>query len=139
MEYETIELLQGKTFNRVYEGIIKNGYSDGNPAIYFIHDDPKQSVIMYHDQDCCEMVSIDDINGELGVLAGVPIILAETAWTGDIPDGLDQGRYEYDDSECWTFYRFRTEKGDVDIRWYGASNGYYSESVEVKLLSDNRD
>lgn len=82
---------------------------------------------LYHQQDCCESVTIEDVCGDLRDLVGSPILLAEEATSGENPEGVTK---EWQDSFTWTFYRLATVKGYVTIRWYGESNGYYSESVD---------
>jgi hypothetical protein len=82
---------------------------------------------MYHDQDCCERVSIEDIIGDLSDLLNTPVIEAyETS---------DSNSDKIDGREKWTFYRIATIKGTVTIRWYGSSNGYYSESVDFEKIN----
>lgn len=91
---------------------------------------------MYHDQACCENVSIDDINGDLNDLVGSPILLAEENSNTNNPKGEDGWK---DESCTWTFYKIATRKGQVDIKWYGSSNGYYSERVDFRIVGEEND
>lgn len=93
--------------------IVRAVYKHNDEAIFFEFDD--RVVKMYHEQDCCENVTITDITGDLNDLVGYPLLK------------YDEKEME---SSTWTFYKFASRKGYVDIRWYGSSNGYYSESVD---------
>jgi hypothetical protein len=90
-------------------------------------DTDRGTWVMNHAQDCCESVGVEDVTGELSDLVGGMVVLAEERTSGDPPEGVEACGYG---SETWTFYTIRTTRGDVDIRWCGSSNGYYSESVD---------
>lgn len=87
----------------------------------------------FHIQDCCESVTVDDVIGDLEDLIGSPILKAEEVTSTENPEGVSKG---YQDSFTWTFYHLATMKGHVTIRWYGESNGYYSESVNFNCISN---
>lgn len=112
--------LVGKTIKRL-EGLEK-----GSDAVIFYCTDGSM-YSMYHEQNCCESVEIEDVYGDPEDLIGSEIIIAEENSNADGPQ-LD----EYDESYTWTFYKLATKKGYVDIRWYGTSNGYYSEEVSFE-------
>jgi hypothetical protein len=90
-----------------------------------------EAYAMYHDQDCCETVSVEDICGDLGDLIGVPIIEAEASSSETRPEGFEGSP---DEQPEWTFYKLGTSKGRVTIRWYGASD-YYSTSVDFSQIA----
>ena len=82
-----------------------------------------------HSRDCCESVTIESITGDLSDLVGSPLTMAEESSQDGKEAGLAfPGEYT-PDSSTWTFYKFATIKGYVDVRFFGESNGYYSESV----------
>lgn len=105
----------GKVFTSIKEG-------KDNDTITFTCDDGKEYIMLHH-QDCCEDVYIEDICGELSDLVDTPILFADESTNHE-----DGKRHE---SFTWTFYKLGTIKGWVTIRWYGHSNGYYSERVDI--------
>ncbi|UPI13364.1 hypothetical protein [Bacillus phage SBSphiJ7] len=121
-EHSNVEELKGKVLTEVED----TGYD----VLYFRTTDG-DTYKMHHEQDCCESVSLEEIIGDLDDLVGEPILMAEEI--------TEDGRNGYD-SETGTFYKFATVKGYVTLRWYGTSNGYYSESVDFeKLVKEDSD
>lgn len=106
----------------------------GKDEIVFTCDDGRRFK-MYHDYECCEHVYIDDIVGDIQDLVGTPILVAEETSNSDKPRVAEDGYV--DESFTWTFYKFRTIKGSVDIRWYGSSVGCYSEAVDFHEMDSS--
>jgi hypothetical protein len=120
--------LRGKTLTAV--GVNRG---QGDDYISFTTDHGCRYIQRHH-QDRCESVDIDDICGDVADLIGTPILLAEevshSGGEGDSSDWPEGVLQEYvPEIYTWTFYKLTTIKGSVTIRWYGTSNGYYSESV----------
>lgn len=119
--FTKFEELKGKILKEII--IKKRNEDEENEEIKFITND-NEEYILFHDQSCCEDVYIEDICGDINDLIGEPIFLAEQSTNKDNPKSVE------DEYFTWTFYRIATSKGHVDIRWYGRSNGYYSEEVD---------
>ena len=98
---------------------------DGDDSITFVAY-TGEVYKFYHQQDCCEDVEIEDVCGHWDDLLHTPLLVCEISdnRTGDNGQG----------SETWTFYKFATVNGWVDVRWYGTSNGYYSEEVSFERV-----
>ena len=117
---------QVKSFSDIVGKIpIKVDVDDSSLRLWFSAD---TYVYLFHEQVCCEEVYIDDICGDLNDLVGEQLLVAEEV-SVDSP-----AKNNYNDSYTWTYYRFSTKKGDVTVKWYGTSNGHYSESVNVEIV-----
>ena len=114
---------------RVFTEILVDENGDNGDQIIF--QNASERFTFYHDQSCCEDVSIESIVGSMADLIGHPILMAEEATSEEDPEGVTKKRDEWD-SYTWTFYKFATIKGYVDVRWCGHSNGYYSEAVDLR-------
>jgi hypothetical protein len=108
-----IEDLIGKVITKV------EGLSTREDEITFVCADGSEYK-MYHEQDCCESVSIEDITGNPDSLIGLPVL--EAYESGESDETAPE-------SGTWTFYHIRNNLDTITIRWYGSSNGYYSESA----------
>lgn len=138
VEVTILKDLIGKTFLDVF---LKETDGDIAQIIFISHN---QVFVMQHHADCCESVEVDDICGDLEDLIKSPILVAEEISTQEtIADlakeninlGKQSNKSERDsESFTWTFYKLSTIKGSVTIRWYGTSNGYYSEKVSIDKM-----
>ena len=115
-----IAALVGKTIKEIV------GVEKGSEQIVFTCEDSK--FLMYHEQDCCERVDLEDFEGDVGYLKGALILSAEEVF------GEHEPHQGSDDSYTWTFYKIETSKGGLWLRWLGESNGYYGESVDFKQV-----
>ena len=118
-----IAQLVGKTLTAVTR--------NGDESIDFESIDGERWQMMY-EPDCCATCTIEDVVGDLQDLVGSPIAMAEAVTNSDNPKTYEGGYA--DDSFTWTFYKLATAKGYVTIRWYGSSNGYYSETASFRRM-----
>lgn len=119
--YTQITELMGKTLTNIVN-------NNDNELIFECSNGEKYR--MFHNQDCCESVTIDDINGDLNDLLNSPILVAE-----ELDNDGPELENKWGDVQQWTFYKLATKNGYVDIKWYGTSNGYYSTSVNFEEIN----
>ena len=78
--------------------------------------------IFYHEYSCCESVWLTQVDGISDKIIGSRIVIAEEVTDSKSVAG---------GSITWSFYKIGTNKGMIDLRWQGESNGYYSETVDL--------
>ena len=76
----------------------------------------------YHQQDCCESVLLTQVDGISDKIIGSRIVIAEV-----VTDEKDTEHSHI----TWSFYKIGTNKGMIDFRWQGESDGGYSEIVDL--------
>ncbi len=113
--------LVGKTITEIA------GLEVGSDEVVFICESGER-YRMTHYQDCCEVVRIEEIVGNVDQILDRMIVSAEESSS----DASDEEVYE---RGTWTFYRINSTRGSVVIRWLGESIGYYSESVDFEEIS----
>lgn len=98
------------------------GVIESSDTVVFVEQDESNIFIFNHRQDCCESVDLVEVIGDFSDLIGYPLLMAELVTESGEDDDME--------SFTWSFYKFATIKGSVTLRWFGQSNGYYSETVE---------
>lgn len=91
-------------------------------------------VEMFHYQDCCENVYLESADS----IDNNDDIYTDCDWC-EIEESTKKGdpiNKDWDYSNTWTFYKMKTNKGYDTIRWYGTSNGYYSERIDFRILKE---
>ena len=111
--------LLGKTLKEI---IVNKDCSEFKDEFILFRTTENEEFIMFHDQDCLESVWIEDICGDIQKLIGKPLKNVECYHNKN-------ENTVYDSSETYTFYKLSNENEYVTIRWFGSSNGYYSESA----------
>lgn len=132
MSYDNYDYVDFSDLNgKIIEDV--TGFSKYSDEITFTTNDGVYKLL--HFQECCEDVSVEDLDGELSDLIGSTVVSAEEADNFDEPETTEDVCLDY--TYTWTFYKIQTTKGHAWIRWLGASNGYYSESVNFVKVKNN--
>jgi hypothetical protein len=148
MEYDDCNECWEFEFEDLKGRILKSVVQEDDLMVF---TDSEDSVFhLKHRQACCERVYIESVVGDIADLIGTPILMAESVTNsreGDVPENHMQESWNYPDdgsdefmtlikpySYTWTFFKLATIRGYVDIRFFGTSNGCYSESASLKCI-----
>lgn len=113
--------------NQTITGVDISTYDNNDAVILYFENG--HYFTMYHDRDCCESVELIDEDNDnyqsLRDLVGAKLLNIEA-----VSNEHETSEYT---RELWTFYNLVTTKDIVQLRWFGSSNGYYSEEIYDKV------
>ena len=118
-----LKIIVGKTIKDI------RGLEKGSSEVIIEFNDGSD-VRFYHEQCCCEDVHLNDFIGDINRLRNSEIVSARE----DSNNNLDKNNKPLetdDESYTWTFYNIQTTKENLWMSFYGTSNGYYSERVDM--------
>lgn len=128
MRYNLNSLLESSKESLVGETITHIDVDESQSEILFTTQSGKQ-ILVHHWQQCCEEVKLAGIDGDIYSLVG---------WVArDISEETEEGK-SGDGTWTKTVLTFRVGGLAVVTRWFGESNGYYSENVDFSLVVGER-
>lgn len=87
----------------------------------------KGNMFFYYWEDVGNNVHLEDGFEDLRKMIGEQILKAEVVINRE-----DEPLDEWDESHTWTYYKISSLNYDCTLRFYGSSNGCYSESVNIR-------
>ncbi len=115
-----LSVMVGKTLREVLQ-------PDDERVTFVVND--HESFNAYHLPDCCEVVRVAFVVGDVADIIGTPIVAAvEDVFENTDPPGVAWPE-KHDESYTWTLHKITTKRGEVTFHWLGESNGYYGEGV----------
>ena len=109
-----------------------NGLRKGSEAVDFLLSDGSVFEMAYH-PDCYASCYILELDCAPEDFVDQVVLSAEVVSNSGAESPPPPGEYA-PDSYTWTFVKFSTSKGHFTVRWYGESNGYYSETPSFTRL-----
>lgn len=129
------EELKGKTLVKIER--VWDTHNGEDVEVLRLTDSEQNIYELYHDQGCSESVCIESICGDISDIINQELVLAEEViHEQNVQPPEISGMSSGQNSFSWTFYKLETVMGGITIRWVGESNGYYSEKVDFRLVSN---
>ena len=94
-------------------------------------------VKFFHAQDCCEVIWLDEVIGDLNAIANTQLRYIEITKSTEysISQPINRPYIQCDDGYYtdWTFYTIQTDKDAVTLRFCGETNSQYALDVDILI------